>query len=147
MLELEKVRGRGFATDMSESEAGASCVVVAIHANTSRLRGAVSFSSLSVRFREDRLDEVVSDLRATADEIANRVRPENRLATQASWAPAERLFAGISCPPDSAESCSKAGSGAWLARCAGGWGGDLGTNGCRCPYARGPAYGRLRASR
>jgi IclR family acetate operon transcriptional repressor len=70
MLELEKVRERGFATDMSESEEGASCVAVAIDANTSPLWAAVSFSSPSMRFREDRLDEVVNDLRAAADEIS-----------------------------------------------------------------------------
>ncbi|HUA03783.1 MAG TPA: IclR family transcriptional regulator [Solirubrobacteraceae bacterium] len=70
MVELEKVRERGFATDMSESEEGASCVAVAIDTSTSPLRAAVSLSSPSIRFRKERLDEVVNDLRAAADEIA-----------------------------------------------------------------------------
>ena len=70
IAELGAVRERGYATDLSESEEGASCVAVAIETSAVPSRTAISLSCPSARFDFDMLGQLVPDLTQAAKDIA-----------------------------------------------------------------------------
>ncbi len=63
--ELEKVKKRGWATDINELESGLSCVAVPIFGTNRALLGAMSILGASARFVNYDIEEMVSDLKET----------------------------------------------------------------------------------
>jgi IclR family acetate operon transcriptional repressor len=71
--ELEAARGRGFAVDEEESEAGLTCVAAAIPGADGRPAWAISVSGLSSRMHQMRLPELGGRLRAGCDRIRRQL--------------------------------------------------------------------------
>ena len=67
---LQKVHTKGFATDMGESEDGASCVAVPLDWPGSSIKAAISLSSPAARFPAQELPAVAAQLREAAREIS-----------------------------------------------------------------------------
>ncbi|MFW6772918.1 IclR family transcriptional regulator [Nocardioides sp. CPCC 205120] len=67
--ELARVRDRGYATNLGESEVGLHALAVPVLDAAGGARAAISISGPSVRLTEDRLDEQVPVLLAAAREV------------------------------------------------------------------------------
>ena len=67
---LQRVRAKGFATDVGESEEGACCVAVPLAWPSSNIKAAISLSSPAMRFPAKNLVAVAAQLRDAAEEIS-----------------------------------------------------------------------------
>lgn len=69
---ISKVRAKGYATDIEESELGASCIGVPILDINFRALAALSISGPSARIRKNR-NQIIQALKRTAGLIADRL--------------------------------------------------------------------------
>ncbi len=78
VAELERIRTEEHATDREERTLGASCVAVGVADDTGRIVAALSVSSPSVRFGEERRREALTLLHETARELSATIGGELR---------------------------------------------------------------------
>lgn len=71
--ELDRVRARGYATNLGENETGVAAVGVAIPATRGDRPTAVVVASPSMRFTDERLPELVEAARVAAQRIADQL--------------------------------------------------------------------------
>lgn len=73
LIELGKIRDRGYAIDDEEQSRGLRCVASNIYDEFGEAIAAVSISGPSVRIREDRLEEIAATVMAAADDITRAI--------------------------------------------------------------------------
>lgn len=72
--QLAEVRENGFATESQENELGASCVAVPIFGPFNEVVASISVTAVMHRMTPERVDEIVSSLKAHAEDISNRLQ-------------------------------------------------------------------------
>jgi DNA-binding IclR family transcriptional regulator len=73
LVELGKVRERGWAVDNVENEDGVRCVGAPILDHLGAVVGALSVSGPTMRVTEDRVPQLGAKVRAVAEEISHRI--------------------------------------------------------------------------
>jgi IclR family KDG regulon transcriptional repressor len=73
LLELEKVREKGYSLDNQENEPGVRCVAVPIKDHTKRAVAAVSMSTLTVSVNDEQFADFIEMLKQAADEISDQL--------------------------------------------------------------------------
>lgn len=72
-LELDRIRIQGYAVDNMEHEYGIKCVAVPIINRQGGVEGAISISGPSLRFDDDRIEELATILKKKIKKIQNRL--------------------------------------------------------------------------
>jgi DNA-binding IclR family transcriptional regulator len=72
-LELERIRLRGYSTDMEENEVGVRCVGAPIFDHSLRVVGGISIAGPVFRFTQQRVAELGLQVVGTAQEISRRL--------------------------------------------------------------------------
>jgi len=70
---LQQIRGRGYAVDDEENEAGIRCVGVPVFDHARRVAGAVSISGWTVTMTSERLPQLGATLQETCREISKEL--------------------------------------------------------------------------
>lgn len=71
--ELGAIRARGYAIDNMEHEFGIKCVAVPIFNKQRKLEAAISISGPSLRFDDDRIQEMAKEIKQRVVKIENRL--------------------------------------------------------------------------
>lgn len=71
--ELERARGRGYATDMQETNSEVRCVAAAVRSYTGRTVAAISVSSYASRLSQRRIRELAAVVMGTAFRISEKL--------------------------------------------------------------------------
>ncbi|NLJ98156.1 MAG: IclR family transcriptional regulator, partial [Tissierellia bacterium] len=70
--ELEKIRDRGYAEDLEESEVGLVCYAAPIREIDGKVTSAISFSGPALRMQENR-EELIQAIKKAAEEISKKM--------------------------------------------------------------------------
>jgi IclR family acetate operon transcriptional repressor len=71
--ELERIRLRGYSTDMEENEDGVRCVGAPVFDHRLTVAGAISIAGPAFRFSEKRMTELAGHIVVAAEEISRRL--------------------------------------------------------------------------
>lgn len=71
--ELERIRLRGYSTDMEENEDGVRCVGAPVFDHRLNVAGAISIAGPAFRFTEQRMAELAGYVVAAAEEVSRRL--------------------------------------------------------------------------
>lgn len=72
--ELAHIRGRGYSVDNMEHEFGVRCVAVPVKSYDGTIRAAISVSGPSLRFQDDRIEELAILLKQAAEAVKWQIR-------------------------------------------------------------------------
>lgn len=74
LKEIERVRRQGYALDIDENEIGLSCIAAPVRTSFGRIVGSVALSLPTARFNEERREELISEVRQTAENVSRKLR-------------------------------------------------------------------------
>lgn len=73
LVELEQVRGQGYATDNEENEAGIYCLAMPIYDYTQQVVAAISVSTPLVNFTEEKKEEILTYLKQCTTDLSSEL--------------------------------------------------------------------------
>ena len=73
-IELDKVRGQGYAIDNEEYDLGVRCIAVPVYDIRSKIVGAIGVSGPAARMSMDRIDKLAEQVIHVGRELSNRLK-------------------------------------------------------------------------